>query len=94
MSNYTPGPWQYAIDGDRSVIAPIGGTPVICQAPKNKRSENPEWIANARLIAAAPEMLEALGRAYASMKYSGWPEESQVLACVEKAIAKAAGETE
>ena len=34
--------------------------PSICQAPKCKHSKNKQWNANARLIAAAPELLEAL----------------------------------
>jgi len=52
-------------------------------------------LANARLIAAAPDLFKALDRAYTAMKYSGWPQDSQVLECAEKAIIKATeGETE
>lgn len=50
-----------------------------------------EWIAeseaNAKLIAAAPELLEALNRAYNDFKNSRWTEETYDL--IEIAIKKA-----
>jgi hypothetical protein len=54
--SHTPGPWAYEnYDGTVHVfIDNEGGTPSICKLVGNDKD------ANARLIAAAPEMLEAL----------------------------------
>lgn len=64
MSSHTPGPWAVSLTCSR-------GTPASVIAPKNENGFTP-WVchmqaanidtgnANARLIAAAPELLEAL----------------------------------
>ncbi len=51
QSNHTPGPWNY----DGVVINTPDGMPVHC-----KERSREELRANARLIAAAPDLLEAL----------------------------------
>lgn len=60
MSKHTPGPWE--AKGWR-VCANLaeGGPPltVICDTANNKASRTPENEANARLIAAAPDLLVA-----------------------------------
>ncbi len=92
MSKHTPGPWH--------VEEAIGDAETGETLWYTIEDENDNSIAgfcsvdHADLIAAAPEMMEALERAYRSMKWFGWSERSQVLECVEKAIAKAKGETE
>lgn len=48
--------------------------------------------ANARLMAAAPELLEALERAVTSMQDSGYPNSHVAVRAARAAIAKARGE--
>ena len=52
-----------------------------------------ESIANANLIAAAPDMLEALEEAITSMVASGYPVSHVAIKAGLKAIAKAKGES-
>ena len=65
MSKHTPGPWS-ALTPDqfgRPVQADwvvAGGDAYICVAPQWDEEYRDESLANARLIAAAPEMLQAL----------------------------------
>ena len=62
MSKHTPGPWTIArFQGALDVIAVVGGQTIGKMFP-------PDDAANARLIAAAPDMLEALlkGRTFLS----------------------------
>ena len=54
-TKHTPGPWTYRKDDD-SIIAPHEGLQV-CQL---NDGTNSQCEANAALIAAAPELLEAL----------------------------------
>lgn len=61
MSAHTPGPW--VIDKDR--IATVEPKPLTMQTPNLwavafASRQREEWEANARLIAAAPELLAAL----------------------------------
>jgi hypothetical protein len=63
MSNHTPGPWEIKLhpdDGYRYISGPkhIGLAQVVWCMSYEERS--PVCEANARLIAAAPELLEAL----------------------------------
>jgi hypothetical protein len=58
MSKHTPGPWQvngshiYTADPERALLAQVFN-------PGSKASDYP-LVENARLIAAAPDLLEAL----------------------------------
>jgi hypothetical protein len=64
MSAHTPGPWE-AIQGENhsSVIANGDGHYVICSTREPiEGARAREHLANARLIAAAPELLEVLER--------------------------------
>ena len=56
MSKHTPGPW--ATDGGDTVVAM--GNQIVVTAPAPDGASREEMKANARLIAAAPELLEAL----------------------------------
>ena len=97
MSKHTPGPWEYSADwseydsihtefsldaGDTNIISGCGccGSPTISSE------------ADARLIAAAPELLEAL-EAFIFIDYRSWDADAQTKweACYA-AITKAKGE--
>jgi hypothetical protein len=54
MNKFTPGPWRYTNKGRRAQISKLGGNQV-CML-----WNCPETESNANLIAAAPDMLEAL----------------------------------
>jgi len=58
MNKHTPGPWN-RIKGDRNVYSASG---TVCKTPAiiGGGSAAANWEANARLIAAAPDLLEAL----------------------------------
>ena len=86
MSNHTPGPWEASHDIDACCVATItsGWVVVPIGADPNKFDAN----ADAQLIAAAPEMLDALEAATHVM-----PLGEEYYSVVE-AIAKAKGETE
>lgn len=59
MSKHTPGPWVSA--NDDSAIQPAEGDRFdIARIYWPEATRETEWRANARLIAAAPELLEAL----------------------------------
>jgi hypothetical protein len=65
-ASFTPGPWEVETFGDYSSIytksAPANGGDIICNSPDpvEERSSFEHWQANARLIAAAPELMSAL----------------------------------
>ena len=60
MSKHTPGPWKW-ISADRGSLLVTGEeTALILQTTKKVEDRNNTDTPDARLIAAAPEMLEAL----------------------------------
>lgn len=64
-SKHTPGPWMVREAADFLQIAPPDNSEPICEmglypAPDWPKDEAAELMANARLIASAPELLEAL----------------------------------
>ncbi len=86
-TEHTKGPWHVGITDSQSVRA--DGLLVATMACQRK-----EWQANARLIAAAPELLEALERAVDIIQ-GEWPEEQwaeQGMPAMLAAIKKAKGE--
>ena len=56
MSEYTPGPWRVGID--RESVGEVN--PPEAKIAMTREGTTPEREANARLIAAAPDLLEAL----------------------------------
>jgi hypothetical protein len=77
MGKHTPGPWQLQ-EPHHAWISAADGTPI-------------EWQPNARLIAAAPELLEALEKLMDLG--TGYGEASDLIRIICKpAIAKARGE--
>ena len=101
MSKHTPGPWE--VLEDKSMISVVTECAEICDIVHDVRpvSEN---LANARLIAAAPEMLEALesvlrvvdlGNASgdSAEAFAEWSQEHETMAqAVYAAVKKARGE--
>lgn len=88
MSLRTPGPWftSKPNNGGGILIKPIPGQ-VIAQC-----DESPEMEANARLIAAAPELLEALETAKKLLETAELHHLLQMFPLIDVAIAKARGE--
>lgn len=90
MTNHTPGPWRVG-DAGHTVFGPKTNAispETIATMGKNNFREN------ARLIAAAPELLDILKAAVARVKianYEGDPILSAWLPDAESAIAKAEG---
>ena len=64
-STHTPGPWELVHhtapqhDGDRAIYGPGKNAKFICDMNGGPNDDS-EILANARLISAAPEMLEML----------------------------------
>lgn len=59
-TKHTPGPWELDYDkgSTRDILSPKHGG--ICTVRRAGRHDNDTFLANARLIAAAPEMSDAL----------------------------------
>lgn len=57
--SHTPGPWIIAESGD-AVFSDDPNCPldIVCEAPGKEYDSRKFWPANARLIAAAPDMLK------------------------------------
>jgi hypothetical protein len=95
---HTPGPWQisysksgypYQIDAPNGRTGPGGITSITRWGAISFPSSH-EGLANARLIAASPTMLEALIRCIEHMKWST-PECRDAYEAARAAIAKAEG---
>ena len=91
MSKHTPGPW--GLDGN--LIEGPDGERVACITAYSRRT--PKQKANARLIAASPDLLAALQALVAELDGSGKPYSSDSYApehfvtAAKAAIAKAEG---
>lgn len=78
MSGHTPGPWSYRTQPHDDWGVVRAGRYIICQARdprvdhldlgEYRRTKVDPFEANARLIAAAPDLLEALEELFASYK--------------------------
>jgi len=89
MSGHTPGPWWASTNG-----LEVGTVPMMdVKVAKVSGANYEEAKANARLIAACPDLLEALdlllGKAYKQNFNDSYPE---ILAKAEAALARARGE--
>ena len=88
-TKHTPGPWMIAESDERFVYAlNEKGFNRFCAQVQDAHTDISELQANARLIAAAPELLEALNRAV--MNY-GHVMNAQDRKFIGEAIAKATG---
>jgi hypothetical protein len=86
MSKHTPGPWHTA--GEQGVQIRSAKD----QIAKVWTMRGNEWKANARLIAAAPELLEALKEIVDAADGAGWEQLDPSFKKARAAIAKATGE--
>ena len=87
MSKHTPGPWEVSEDDPCEIQREGNGdfVAMVLPAPELGWDMNAEREANARLIAAAPDLLAALRAA------RGYVSQPKVLAAILSAIAKATG---
>ena len=94
MGKHAPAPWEVReVDGLRAVCSAHDW---VCTMDSEDEASDE---ANARLIAAAPEMLAALVLARKAMQINDWHDENnspshcrQAFKAVDEAIAKAEGE--
>lgn len=96
-ASHTPGPWSI-VDGGEGISSPEQGVRVVNQlqghvcSPNNRGDDGSEAMANANLIAAAPELLEAARLALSEFEIS-----TETIPCdchmleLRRAIAKAEG---
>jgi hypothetical protein len=87
-SKHTPGPWRYQEGTDAYThIVHTGVNRFLCQLAQDTSGVAE---ANARLIAAAPDLLEALQLVCATLGQSNdWRDDSQMARKARAAIAKA-----
>ena len=94
MSEWTKGPWEFKSNHTCHTVKTKGewidGARQVCNIPSPR---NPESLCNARLIAAAPELYEALlglaslCRSYVA-DYEDWPAYQRAVAAAGKAEGK------
>ena len=94
-ANHTPGPWAHHNTPTPFIYVNAGGLP-ICQIYTSTAHGQSmgEQFANARLIAAAPELLEALQKMLPELRGLSIVSDTaaEMLREAEAAIAKATGE--
>lgn len=90
MNKHTPGPWK--MDKWNTVKDIVGNTILVEGLALSGRT-NHESLANTRLIAAAPDLLEALLDMVSAMESYGYPHSPEI-ATARAAIAKATGESQ
>jgi hypothetical protein len=66
-TNHTPGPWRIVEDRSPSSLEIFAGKTAICECWR--KADILAEMANARLIAAAPDMLDALIACHEAMEY-------------------------
>jgi len=59
---HTPGPWEIHHYGDNEGDIHGSNGPLVCMMREGDTAPDQDWSADARLIAAAPELLEMLRR--------------------------------
>jgi hypothetical protein len=96
--SHTPGPWMIADGSQYRVLSvardesgDITRCVYICDTANNAKTRTPENKANARLIAAAPELLESLRNVLEDM-HAEWSMHGGTHQMVREAIAKATGD--
>ena len=94
MSKHTPGPWQYAFEGGTvAFITEADGTTVCKLSTLENSTAHSRLAANARLIAAAPALLEAL-YAIKLCEFNSMSSRHEMLRLAQQAIERAVGTTD
>ena len=102
MSEYTPGPWIFECEdvgtyGSNFWLESEAGEEIICESENEYQGvliKGNDFVANARLLAAAPDLLEALCFLHGVSRGQTHEQFVEAMEMAEKAIAKAKGETE
>lgn len=93
MANYTKGEWKASYQYPHHVYVTDGNRPPIVAPIADMTALNSEKESNANLIAAAPDMYEALkGIQYLCVGYAELPKEL-IKTKINEALAKAEGRT-
>jgi hypothetical protein len=106
-AKHTPGPWSFLEEGRTEEEGNRGRPLTVCGGPGGSEDlvnvysrddatvsiVREEAIANARLIAAAPELLEACEEALGTLNGAEIALPGYVVSALERAIAKATGGT-
>ena len=87
MTEPTPGPWD-TDEGDLCVVCELESSEIIATCNELL----PQYAANARFIAAAPDMEKALEDLLAKLHSLGYVQKSTEVANARVALAKAKGE--
>jgi hypothetical protein len=99
-TSWTPGPWSIRHSHDRSGdigITHPGGKNVLAECfadIRHDRERSPEALANAHLIASAPDLYEALLIAHGYVEEAMRNDDTGALHKIDAALAKARGEKE
>lgn len=88
MSKSTPGPWKLSVS-NMTVITDADGESLasVC-SPFSRIMSKQEFTANARLIAAAPELLEAAKEAVEFLVANGMAHGKKLQEAIDKAEGK------
>lgn len=97
MSKHTPGPWHVGKGEQAQIVYDEGGWAVANAVVFHRKHEPGSTLVNARLIAAAPDLLEALDTISRLYNHDASVGENSMAAydaaCIARyAIAKATGE--
>lgn len=102
MNKYTPGPWFIEDNGRAISSNAVTGIALVSMANIRYGWDGPDFVtashraANARLIAAAPELLEALKYCRNKIAYmqahGEWYSPGRAIEMADAAIAKATGD--
>jgi hypothetical protein len=93
VSAHTPGPWSvvFVIDGAFQIARDVEGDEIVIASRNEIPRLHDEFAANARLIAAAPDLLAALRDVLDGLDTYWAANNHETVAAAEAAIAKAEG---
>ena len=89
MAEHTPGPWLFVDNDQEDEIWDSNHVHMLAWINPKATQHSDEWKSNARLIAAAPEMLDRLSDAYKALIGAGLNWNSEFMRNIHAAIYKA-----